>query len=528
MNVPPRPSLTVKAKIGLGFAIILGIFAAVTAIGISRVNTISEALIKIGDVNSVKQRYAINFRGSVHDRAISLRDVVLVDSQAELRNATAEIQRLASDYEKSAVLLDRMFNELPNISQEERAILASIKAIEAHTLPLIQKVVALRESGDSPQALQLMLSEARPAFVTWLARINQFIDLQETKNNAESTGARNMASGFQTFMLIMCVVALAIGVGVACVVTKTIRRALGGEPHEAYVIAKSIAEGDLTVPIALDGNDRDSVMFAMKQMRDSLVAIVSQVRTSTDAIASASSQIASGNTDLSSRTEQQAASLEETAASMEELTSTVRQNAENARRANKLATTASEIAVKGGTVVSVVVHTMEDINEASRKIVDIISVIDGIAFQTNILALNAAVEAARAGEQGRGFAVVATEVRSLAQRSAAAAKEIKTLIGNSVEKVEGGSKLVRDAGNTMSEVVESVMRVTDIMSEITAASQEQASGIEQVNRAVTQMDEATQQNAALVEQAASASNSMQVEAARLAQTVRVFTLSAGA
>jgi methyl-accepting chemotaxis protein len=259
-------------------------------------------------------------------------------------------------------------------------------------------------------------------------------------------------------------------------------------------------------------------------MNASLVNIVGQVRTGTDTIATASRQIAAGNMDLSSRTEQQASSLEETASSMEELTSTVKQNADNARQANQLAVTASDVAVKGGSVVSEVIDTMASINEASKKIVDIISVIDGIAFQTNILALNAAVEAARAGEQGRGFAVVASEVRNLAQRSAAAAKEIKGLIGDSVEKVAVGSKLVEQAGATMEEVVASVRRVTDIMGEISAASQEQRAGIEQVNQAIVQMDQVTQQNAALVEEASAAAESMQEQAAGLSQAVSIFKL----
>jgi methyl-accepting chemotaxis protein len=262
----------------------------------------------------------------------------------------------------------------------------------------------------------------------------------------------------------------------------------------------------------------------MRAMRDSLVKIVSQVRMGTDTIATASSQIAAGNLDLSSRTEEQASALEETASSMEEITSTVKQNADNSRQANQLAATASDIAVKGGVVVAQVVDTMHSITESSRKIVDIIAVIDGIAFQTNILALNAAVEAARAGEQGRGFAVVATEVRNLAQRSATAAKEIKQLIGDSVDKVDSGSRLVGDAGTTMNEIVDSVKRVTDIMAEITAASREQSAGIEQVNQAITQMDEVTQQNAALVEQAAAASQSLQDQAGNLSQVVSVFKL----
>ena len=271
-------------------------------------------------------------------------------------------------------------------------------------------------------------------------------------------------------------------------------------------------------------NDKSSLLFAMKSMRDSLAKVVGEVRSGTDTIATASGQIAAGNQDLSSRTEEQASSLEETASSMEELTSTVKQNADNARQANQLAVSASEVASRGGTVVSQVVQTMGSINASSKKIVDIIGVIDGIAFQTNILALNAAVEAARAGEQGRGFAVVAAEVRNLAQRSAAAAKEIKTLIDDSVDKVDSGAKLVDEAGATMQEIVDSIQRVTDIMSEITAASAEQTSGIEQINQAITQMDQVTQQNAALVEEAAAASEAMQEQAGKLAQVVAVFRL----
>jgi len=286
-----------------------------------------------------------------------------------------------------------------------------------------------------------------------------------------------------------------------------------------------VADGDLTSRIESSSRDETGqLMLALKNMNASLATVVSGVRQGTDAIATASGEIAAGNQDLSSRTEEQASSLEQTAASMEELTSTVKQNADNARQANQLALSASEVAVKGGNVVGQVVDTMASINASSKKIVDIIGVIDGIAFQTNILALNAAVEAARAGEQGRGFAVVASEVRSLAQRSGAAAKEIKGLIDDSVGKVNTGSQLVGEAGKTMAEIVGSVKRVTDIIGEITAASQEQSTGIEQVNQAIAQMDQVTQQNAALVEEAAAAAQSMQEQAASLVGAVSVFRL----
>ena len=305
-------------------------------------------------------------------------------------------------------------------------------------------------------------------------------------------------------------------------------RQLGGQPDYAAGIVSSIAAGDLSVPIVTAKDDRSSLLFAMQGMRDNLVDIVAQVRAGTETIANASTEIAAGNMDLSTRTERQAGTLEETASSMEELTSTVRQNADNARQANVLAESASEVAVRGGAVVAQVVETMASINESSNKIVDIIGVIDGIAFQTNILALNAAVEAARAGEQGRGFAVVASEVRNLAHRSAAAAKEIKGLIDDSVQTVEAGTSLVDNAGATMENIVQSISRVTGIMGEISHASDEQSAGIEQVNEAINEMDQVTQQNAALVEQAAAAAESMQEQAAHLADVVSVFKTGANA
>ena len=310
-------------------------------------------------------------------------------------------------------------------------------------------------------------------------------------------------------------------------VARSITRQLGGDPTYAAEVANRVAAGDLSVEVEVKEKDSSSLLAAMKRMQESLVKIVSEVRSGTESIGTGTQEIASGNVDLSQRTEEQASSLEETASSMEELTSTVKQNAENAKQANQLAIGASAVAVKGGAVVGQVVATMSSINESSKKIADIISVIDGIAFQTNILALNAAVEAARAGEQGRGFAVVATEVRNLAQRSAAAAKEIKGLIGDSVDKVGAGTKLVDEAGKTMQEIVTAVKRVTDIMAEITAASHEQSQGIEQVNQAITQMDEVTQQNAALVEQAAAAAESLEEQAQQLMAAVSAFNIGGG-
>ena len=516
--------MKVSTRLAFAFGIVFVLMIMLAVLAVGRVQGIGVILATINDVNSVKQRYAINFRGSVHDRAIAVRDVVLAGDNAAVQPEIEKIKTLADNYAKSAALLDAISSTAKDITAEEKSALARIKEIEAKTQPLIAKLIGLRLADNAPEAIQLLRQQVAPAFVEWLASINVLIDLEEKMNQAQAAQARSIASSFLLFMVLLCGIAIAIGTAAAWFIGRGLLKQLGGEPSYAAEIANNITAGNLAASIDTKAGDSSSLLFAMRGMRDSLVNIVGQVRTGTDTIATASSQIAAGNQDLSSRTEEQASSLEETAASMEELTSTVKQNADNARQANQLAVSASSVAVKGGAVVSQVVQTMDAINTSSRKIVDIIGVIDGIAFQTNILALNAAVEAARAGEQGRGFAVVAAEVRSLAQRSAAAAKEIKTLIGDSVDKVGEGSRQVTDAGKTMVEIVDSVRRVTDIMAEITAASQEQTQGIEQINQAITQMDQVTQQNAALVEEAAAAAASLQEQAASLSQVVSVFRL----
>ncbi len=378
---------------------------------------------------------------------------------------------------------------------------------------------------DLEMARKLMHSEDYHKFKAKIMKpVDEFFELLDARTGVAVTQAASATQNAFLMTAALLALSLVAALLLLVLVYRRIHGQLGGEPSYVNAIVGKIAAGDLSVAIEINSSDKSSLMFAVKAMRDDFGRIVGQVRTGTETIAAASHQISTGNADLSSRTEQQASSLEETASSMEELTGTVKQNADNARQANQLAQSASEIAVRGGAVVSQVVDTMGSINESSRKIVDIIGVIDGIAFQTNILALNAAVEAARAGEQGRGFAVVAAEVRNLAQRSAGAAKEIKTLIGDSVEKVDAGAKLVDQAGTTMDEIVASVKRVTDIMGEITSASQEQTSGIEQINQAISQMDAVTQQNVVLVDGAATAAESLQTQADNLTQVVGIFKL----
>ncbi|WP_051958773.1 methyl-accepting chemotaxis protein [Janthinobacterium sp. RA13] len=474
-------------------------------LGLSYIKEANIALIKVGRARS-------NF--------------LLATTSEERAGRQADIAKYLEENKSNLAKAQPLF-----VTPAAKELFARFATVEAEYVSTLQQSLALAAAEPLAQRsaqLTALLAKTRQH----ADELDGVLDKLSLQKEARAKAAAEQASGVyqasRSFMIALVLGSVAAGLALGALITRGLTRQLGGEPAYAVRIAGAIAEGDLTVDIRTASHDSASLLFAMKTMRDKLVGIVSQVRSGTDTINTASGEIAQGNLDLSSRTEEQASSLEETASSMEQLTSAVRQNADNARQANALAGAASDVAGKGGAVVGQVVQTMESINASSRKIVDIISVIDSIAFQTNILALNAAVEAARAGEEGRGFAVVASEVRNLAQRSASAAKEIKTLIGDSVEQVEIGSRLVHDAGKTMDEVVASVRQVADIMQEITAASAEQSAGIEQVNQAVLQMDQVTQQNAALVEEAAAAAESLQDQAQTLTELVGVFRLHAQA
>jgi methyl-accepting chemotaxis protein len=409
-------------------------------------------------------------------------------------------------------------------TDEEKRLFSDITEQRKIYTAAREDILRAKNSGQAEEANRIIEQVFMPAAKKYQELVQQLLEAQRGYLNHLANAVQDNYQSAKSTILALSLAALICGMICAWLLSRSITRELGGEPSYAADIARHIAAGDLATEIKIESSDHSSLLYAMKHMRDSLADIVSQVRAGTETIASASNQIAAGNMDLSARTEAEASALEETAASMEELNATVRQNADNARQANQFAASASEVAAKGGAVVSEVVSTMHGINSSASKITEIIGVIDGIAFQTNILALNAAVEAARAGEQGRGFAVVATEVRNLAQRSAAAAKEIKVLIGDSLDQVQTGSKLVEQAGATMRDIVDSVGQVAAIMQDITNASQEQSLGIAQVNQAITQMDDTTQQNSALVEEAATASVSLQDQAQNLAQMVSVFKL----
>jgi methyl-accepting chemotaxis protein len=511
-------NLKIGTRLAAGFGLVLALMTLMTVIGIGHMQTVAEATRDMMQQPLAKERMISDWYRLIHT---SVRRTSAISKSSdpslgpffaeETAASTAEVNGLQKKVEP---LLE---------SDKEKSLFEEMKANRKRYLASRDGIVALKKDGKLEEAAELLDQRFTPDGKAYLESLRGLLELQRKSIDDNAVAIETLYERSRQFMIVFGLVVLALGVVCAWRLTRGITVPL----NQAVEIAVAVANKDLTSHIAVTSKDETGrLLEALRTMNDGLIGIVTEVRSGTESISSASSQIAAGNLDLSGRTEEQASSLEETASSMEELTSTVKQNADNARQANQLAVKATEVAQRGGGVVADVVETMDAINVSARKIVDIIGVIDGIAFQTNILALNAAVEAARAGEQGRGFAVVATEVRSLAQRSATAAKEIKTLIDDSLEKVDAGSMLVTQAGMTMSEVVDSIQRVTDIMGEITTASLEQSSGIEQVNQAIGQMDQVTQQNAALVEEAAAAAASLHDQADALAQVVAVFKLSA--
>ncbi|MFS2214599.1 methyl-accepting chemotaxis protein [Telluria sp. Tellsp104] len=510
-------NLKIGARLGLAFAAVLALSAMLTVVGVLRLQQVVGATADM-DASISKTRLADRRLASTRiNRALTEARLRAIDAQdrerinARMKANSEEISRIDEDLQRLVA------------SNEGKRLMAALSERRKAYTTARKKLFALMESGTVDAAAIERAADAgmNPALAAYEAAAADLAEHQ--KKGVDDAKARVEGIAASGRLLL-------VGVGIAVVLLGAalawwLARSITGPLRRAVAVANAVAQGDLTTRIDVASRDETGeLMIALQTMNANLNALVTRVRSGADTIATAAVEVAGGNHDLSARTEEQASALEESAASMEELTSTVRQNAENARQGNQMAVSASSVAVRGGDVVAQVVATMGAIDASSKKIVDIIGVIDGIAFQTNILALNAAVEAARAGEQGRGFAVVANEVRTLAQRSAGAAKEIKELIGDSVEKVAAGSRLVGEAGTTIQEVVASVRRVSDIMAEISAASGEQSAGIEQVGAAIQQMDQVTQQNAALVEEAAAATESMQEQARSLAEAVSAFKL----
>jgi len=508
--------LKISTRLTLAFAALGLLFLLLGGIALQRVGHISGEFDTVQEDRYPKIVLAYEIKGEVNEIARAVRNFFIMTEPADLKSQFDEV---AQSDQAIAERFDKLQASIA--SPAGKAQLAQVLAARAAYKGPRDRLVELARAGKLDEARGVLLKELRPTQLAYMKSLDELIRLQQELMVASGQAVDSAARSAQWLVGVVVLVSFTLGAVMAVWLVRSTTRPL----NEAVRVARAVSDGDLAIEFKAEGRSETGLLLAALQaMQQRLAGIVGGVRSNAESVATASSQIAQGNNDLSGRTEEQASALQQTAASMEQLSSTVQQNADNARQASQLAQGASSVAGRGGEVVGQVVETMKGINDSSRKIADIIGVIDGIAFQTNILALNAAVEAARAGEQGRGFAVVASEVRSLAQRSATAAREIKTLIADSVERVERGSGLVDQAGATMTEVVAAIQRVSDIVGEISAASTEQSSGVTQIGSAVTEMDRATQQNAALVEESAAAAESLKVQARQLVDAVAVFRL----
>ncbi|HEX5357360.1 MAG TPA: methyl-accepting chemotaxis protein [Aquabacterium sp.] len=517
-------NLTVRARLTLTIGLMTFLMAALAVMSLLSLSNARDRLDKFVYGIQAQAQLAADFRGAVNRRAIAARNLVLVTRQEDLTDEKAAVTKAHEDVSK---LLQQLKDAAatPGMPEEVRTKVATVDGIEAKYGPIATDIVQLALNGKQEPAIAKMNDECRPALKALLAAVGDYLTLTQTRSKQMLDDAAADYATQRMMLIGVCLFAFASAAALGWTLVVSLTQALGAEPKDLNEAVLRVAAGDLSPVPGADRAPSSSVLAAVGRMQQDLSAIVSQVRNTGDSIATGSSQIATGNADLSQRTEEQASNLQQTSASMMEIRSTVEKNADTARQATQLASSASHAAQQGGEVMGQVVETMQDIAASSRKVTDIIAVIDGIAFQTNILALNAAVEAARAGEQGRGFAVVAGEVRTLAQRSAEAAKEIKTLISASTEKVDNGTRLVESAGTSINDIVGQVRKVADFIGEITSSAIEQTTTIGQVSDAVGQLDQVTQQNAALVEESAAAAESLKHQAALLTELVNKFQLT---
>lgn len=518
--------LTIATRLRMGFALMVLMLGIVSVLGITRMAQNQHRMDEITTGNNVKSKLAMTMRETVYERMLALRNMALVGSRSEME---PEIERIAVEKRKYAGArdqLEQMIAARKDTPANEASLMARIEALDGKALPLIEQASAMAIAAQADQVYTVLIRELLPVQTLWMRSLGELISLEEQLTAQATRDAQSSSADARLMMIIMGIAAVVVATVVSLVLARGMLGQLGGELSYAMDIAERIASGDLAVDVRTRPGDETSLLAAMGRMRDSLAALVGKVRSDAETIAATAGQLAAGNIDLTARTVEQAQGLEQTAALMSTFTEAVTQNAESADRANKTVNAAAEGARKGSAVVLEVVGTINSISDSANKIVDIISVIDGIAFQTNILALNAAVEAARAGEHGRGFAVVAAEVRALAQRSAGAAREIKVLIGDSSAKVSIGTRLVSEAGSSMLQIMSDVEQVTQIMASIAAASADQRNGITRVDQAVAHMHKVTQENSALVESAAAAARSLASHAVTLAEAVRVFKLAA--